>query len=173
MKAVTVFGSGTVRPSSASWADAFEIGKLLAESKLTVVNGGYAGVMEASAKGAKASGGHTIGVTAGEFEGSTANSCLDKELRMPTWRERLHKLVELGDGFVVLDGGIGTLTELMVVLEMHKNGLHRKPIAVLGAEINRLLEAMKRNPEIRYPQNLFQASRPGEAVDFLLEQLSG
>lgn len=171
MKTVTVFGSGTVQPSSTSWALAFETGKLLGAAGVAVINGGYAGVMEASAKGARECGGKTIGVTTDEFPGISKNKFITEEIRLPTWRERLHRLIELGDGFIVCDGGTGTMTELMVVLEMHKNGLHQKPVAVLGTQMNQLLNAMGQNPEVKYPENLFRTDEPRQAVNFLLKEL--
>jgi len=50
-----------------------------------------------------------------------------------THSERLHKLIELGDAYVVLKGSTGTLVELALVWEyMNKSLLQEKPIIVVG-----------------------------------------
>ena len=50
---VTIFGSSLPGPESAAYAEARRLGQLLAESGFQVANGGYAGLMEASARGAR------------------------------------------------------------------------------------------------------------------------
>lgn len=170
-KQVTVFGSGTVQEGSREWQQAYEVGSLLAKSGFTVVNGGYGGTMAASAQGAKEAGGSTVGVTTDEFSGSVKNESIDQEIRKSTWRERLHELIALGDGYVVLDGGTGTLTELMVVWEMVNKHLHLKPIAIVGRHMQSLVNALKQNPEVRVPKALHFVSSPKDACDYLKEFL--
>ena len=88
--------------------------------------------MEAVSRGAKETGGQTLGVTA-EFFRSHANEWIDEEVRVKTWHERLFELVRRGDAYVTCPGGTGTLAELAVVWEMlNKGAMARKPFAVLG-----------------------------------------
>ncbi len=47
---VTVFGSSAPKEGEPAWEQAFNIGKRLAEQKITVMTGGYAGTMEASSQ---------------------------------------------------------------------------------------------------------------------------
>ncbi|OGX06801.1 MAG: hypothetical protein A3G87_06965 [Omnitrophica bacterium RIFCSPLOWO2_12_FULL_50_11] len=170
-KTVTVFGSGGIQEGSQQWRQAYEVGSFLAKAGFVVVTGGYGGAMTASAQGAKDAGGTTIGVTTNEFSGSVKNEFIDREIRMPTWRERLHELVRLGDGFVVLDGGTGTLAEFMVVWEMENKHLHAKPIAVLGCQMQSFISALKQNPEVRIPKALYLVSTPEAARDYLKASL--
>jgi len=114
---VTIFGGSRFREGDKEYELACELGGKLAKAGYTVCNGGYGGVMEASARGAKEAGGKTVGVTTGEF-GGPANLWIHEEIRMKKWVKRLFKLIELGDAYVVLDGGTGTLVELFVVWEM-------------------------------------------------------
>ena len=131
-KIVTVFGSSRPLPGDADYEEARELGKELARYGLAICCGGYGGVMEAAARGAKEAGGKTYGVTA-EFFVSTVNEWIDVEVRKKTWQERLFSLIELGDGFVACKGGTGTLAELAVLWEMlNKAVLPTKPFVVCG-----------------------------------------
>lgn len=168
---IAVFGSGTIKKDSRAWKEAFEAGFLLAKAGCTVMNGGYGGAMLASAEGAKAGGGKTIGITTAEFLGSKKNPFIDEEIRTSLWRKRLHQLIERADGFVVLDGGTGTLAELMVVWETLAKRLHRKPIVILGNRMRSLVQFLRRNPEVTFPRGLYLAKTPRQAVRFLSKRL--
>lgn len=172
-KTIAVFGSGTVKENSSVWKEAYQVGFLLAKAGFTIVNGGYGSTMLASAKGAKDAMGETIGVTTDEYadQGARKNQFIDREIRVPTWRERLFKLMDLGDGFVVLNGGTGTLVELATAWEMAAKGFHDKPIVVLGRHMKSVVRALKSNSEVIVPQKLRSVSTPKAAVQYLLRHL--
>lgn len=131
-KIVTVFGSSRPRQGDADYEEARELGKELAQFGFAVCCGGYGGVMEAVARGAKEAGGKTYGVTT-EFFVSKVNEWIDVEVRKNSWQERLFSLIEMGDGFVACKGGTGTLAELAVLWEMlNKAVMPGKPFAVCG-----------------------------------------
>jgi uncharacterized protein (TIGR00730 family) len=113
---------------------------------MTVVTGGYNGVMEAVSRGAKETGGHVIGVTveviARNFE-RVPNAYLDQEVKTVALLERIDRLVELGAAYVVLPGGAGTLAELGIVWNLALLGaLHGKPLVVVGNGWQRVLRTM-------------------------------
>lgn len=146
MTAITIFGSSRVNPDSDEYAAAIELGRALAARGLTVVTGGYNGVMEAVSLGAKQCGGHVIGVTvdviARNFE-RLPNAYVDQEVKTAALLERIDKLVELGAAYVVLPGGAGTLVELGVVWNLALLGaLHGKPLVVVGNGWRRVLQTM-------------------------------
>ena len=58
---ISVFGSGSVLYESSAYATAQELGRLIAEAGYKTQTGGYGGVMEAAARGAKQAGGDSIG----------------------------------------------------------------------------------------------------------------
>ena len=169
---IAVFGSGKIKKDSRAWKEASETGFLLAQSGFNVMNGGYGGSMTASAEGAKQANGKTIGVTTDEFVGSKKNQFIDQEIRVLSWHERLHQLAELADGFVVLDGGTGTLTEMMVVWEMLNKSLHKKPVAILGHFMHSLVRFLKRNPEVSVPREFHLVKTPEDAVQFISKKLT-
>jgi uncharacterized protein (TIGR00730 family) len=119
IKTVSVFGTSKAMPGEAVFAMAEELGRMLAENGFTVANGGYGGTMLAGAKGAASVGGRVIGVTCTAFKRGRANEYITEEISTSCLSERLAKLIELGDAYIVLPGGTGTLLELADVWE-HK-----------------------------------------------------
>lgn len=141
-----MFGGSRVEPDSDEYIAARELGRALAQSGLTVVTGGYNGVMEAVSRGAKEIGGHVIGVTveliAKNFE-RVPNAYVDQEVKTAALLERIDKMVELGGGYVVLPGGAGTLAEFGIVWNLALLGaLHGKPLVVVGNGWARVLQTM-------------------------------
>jgi uncharacterized protein (TIGR00730 family) len=117
MKTVTIFGSALPPEHSLVYGEARRLGRLLAQAGFTVCNGGYSGVMEASARGAREAGGHTIGVTC-QIWPQPPNPWIAEEVRTRSFPERLMTLIERGDAYLVLPGGTGTLAELAVAWEI-------------------------------------------------------
>jgi uncharacterized protein (TIGR00725 family) len=168
---VTIFGSSTPRPGSDDYLTAYECGKLLAEAGFTVCNGGYAGTMEAAAKGARASGGNTIGVTVSDWP-RKANDWVQQEIKAGDLAERLAKLIELGDAYVVLRGGTGTLLEFAYVLELiNKDFIRKKPIVLLGVSWNGVMDSLRQEPiseRQKDTSKLVRSARtPAELVRYL------
>ena len=144
MKTVTIFGSSLPGEGSAAYAEARRLGRLLAEGGFAVCNGGYGGLMEASARGAREAGGHTLGVTC-ELWTSQVNPWIVEEIRTPSFFERLTTLIERGDAYIVLPGGTGTLAELALVWEMmNKSALAKTVWAKTAAGHEPVLAACHR-----------------------------
>jgi len=131
-KIITVFGSSRPHDGDSQYAVARALGAALAAKGFTVCSGGYGGVMEAVSRGAKESGGRTLGITSTFFR-MHANQWIDEETSVPTWQGRLFALIDRADGLIVCPGGTGTLVELAVVWEMlNKRAMPPKPFAILG-----------------------------------------
>jgi uncharacterized protein (TIGR00730 family) len=133
-KTVTIFGTGKAGPDDATYMLAYQTGKLLAEAGFIIANGGYGGTMLAAAKGAAEAGGEIIGVTCSAFKGSRANEYVTREIVARSLDERLDTLIKLGDSYVVLPGGTGTLLELAKIWELKNKGFLEKdkPIILVG-----------------------------------------
>ena len=128
-KTITVFGSSRPKRGEEKYETAFKLGKLLAENNFNVCTGGYYGIMEAVSKGASGNGVEIIGITVKDWNKS-ANQFLTKELKCDTLFERITKLIEIGDAFIILEGGTGTLLELSAVWELaNKDLMNLKPVA--------------------------------------------
>lgn len=141
-KTVTVFGSGNVAQLSPAYKTAFELGQVIANAGWALCNGGYGGTMEAAAQGAKKAGGHTIGVTCKLFRRGGPNQYIQQEVPTFDLLQRLNTLVRLGDAYVVLPGGTGTMLELALVWELFNKGLIRaeRPIICVGDHWRPLVE---------------------------------
>jgi len=128
-KTITVFGSSKPVETDEQYKLAYELGSLLAKNGFHVCTGGFFGIMEAVSKGAVENGAEAIGIIVDHW-GGAANKFVTKEIKCNTLFERINKLIETGDGFVILQGGTGTLLELAAVWELSNKGLmDNKPIA--------------------------------------------
>lgn len=154
MKTVTVFGSSLPAEGSAAYLEAQRLGRLLAEAGFAVCNGGYGGLMEASARGAREVGGHTIGITCVIWP-RPANPCIVEEFRTQSFPERLMTLVERGDAYIVLPGGTGTLAELALTWElMNKGSLARtvggrKPLLVAAPYWQPVIDCLRQEGQLK------------------------
>jgi hypothetical protein len=152
MKIVSVFGGAAPKPGTAPYAEAVEMGRLLAVAGYTVATGGYGGVMEGASRGAVEAGGHAIGVTCTLIEnwgeGLAANQWIKEEIRFDSLRERLFHLVSFCDAAVALSGGIGTLSEISFLWSMAQTGeIPRKPLILVGPIWRETLQAFLKESE--------------------------
>ena len=133
---VSVFGGSQPKEGEAAYAEAMELGQLLAERGHIVLTGGYIGTMEAVSRGARTAGGHVIGVTCEDIEvwrPIKANAWVVEEIRKKTLMERLHALIHESDAALALPGGPGTLAEISVMWNlMIVESLHRRPLVLIG-----------------------------------------
>ncbi len=140
---VTVFGSSRPRRGEPEYDLAYILGKELAQKGFTVCNGGYGGIMEASARGAKDAGGKTIGVITDIFP-KKANDWIDTTISTKTLVERMMTLISSGVAYVIMKGGTGTLLELAAVWEfMNKGIIKERPIVVLGEFWDGVINTLK------------------------------
>ena len=148
MKTVAVFGSSRRDPNSPLWAEAYELGKLLATAGYTVLSGGYGGSMGAVSRGAWDAGGHVIGVTCATFDPYPCNEWLREEIKAPTLMARLATMIERSDAFVSLRGGIGTLSEVTLIWSLLQTRELKAPLMLLGADWQALVDAMQQHTDL-------------------------
>ncbi len=140
---IAVFGSSRPQAGSGRYEEARAVGHALACAGYTIVTGGYRGVMEAASRGAIEAGGTTIGVTTAFFDSKSlkSNDYVDTEIKTPTYAERLLKLTEISDGYVVMRGGSGTLNELFFSWELEKNtSIPPRPLVLYGSQWKRIID---------------------------------
>jgi uncharacterized protein (TIGR00725 family) len=134
---ITIFGGSQPKEGTPAYAEAYELGKLLARGGHAVLTGGYIGTMEAASHGASEAGGHVIGITCSDIEDWRAikpNQWIKEERRHKTLQERLNGLIEGCDAAIALPGGPGTLTEIALMWNlMIVNALPAKPLILIGA----------------------------------------
>jgi len=139
---VSVIGSGAEHENRAA-----EVGRLLAESGVTVVTGGLGEVMAAASRGAKSAGGTTIGVLPSETRDGL-NEWVDHVVVSGIGHARNLGVVASGDAVIAVGGGYGTLAEIGLALTLGR------PVVVL---------------EPGWPvEGTQRAETPAEAVEFAL-----
>jgi uncharacterized protein (TIGR00730 family) len=149
---ITVFGGSRPKEGDASYAEAYELGKLLALAGHTVLTGGYVGTMEAVSRGANEAGGHVVGVTSTDIEAwrsTRANAWVQEERHFATMQERLNELVLACDAAIALPGGPGTLTEIALTWNlMIVDSIPPKPLILVGAGWQSVMEAFYHSLEV-------------------------
>ena len=127
---VTVFGGAFDDKNTKEYKDSLLIGNILAEKNYTVKCGGYYGIMEAVSKGVYEKNGNVIGITCKSFNSIKANEYLSENILADNIYERLKLLITDTDIFIIQKGGIGTLSELFLTLDIIRK-LKNKPKVIL------------------------------------------
>jgi uncharacterized protein (TIGR00730 family) len=120
---VTVFGSARTRPDEATYQQAVEFGKAMAEQKWLVVTGAASGIMEAGHVGAGRE--HSMGLNIMLPFEQYANPIIagdSKLVHMKYFFTRKLMFVKECDAVVCLPGGFGTLDEGLEVLTLLQTG---------------------------------------------------
>jgi len=171
-KIITIFGTSRARPGDSIYKLAYESGMLLAKAGFTIANGGYGGTMLAAAEGAAEAGGEVIGVTCSAFKSSRANEYVTREIATNSLDERLDTLVKLGEAYIVLPGGTGTLLELAKVWELKNKGFLNadKPIILLGGFWKPLVELIETD-DADSSSYVKLADEPKRAVEMIIKSL--
>lgn len=154
IKNIAFFGDANISETDETYTQAFEVAEALAKEGYVIVNGGGPGVMEAATSGAVKGGGKTISVTfdpigAVGYEGRYLKNVTDTEVVTTNYIERMFKLLEYGDIFIIFKGGSGTVSEFGTswVLAKLYFGKH-KPIILYGHFWAEILDVLRKNLNI-------------------------
>ena len=131
---ICVFGASGSELRQDYFDAAAALGRALALQGHSLVFGaGDSGLMGACARAAAGEGAEIIGVAPRFFDepGVLYPHCT-RLILTETMRERKALMEELGEAFLVMPGGIGTLEEFFEVLTLRQLGRHDKPIALLN-----------------------------------------
>jgi predicted Rossmann-fold nucleotide-binding protein len=152
-KVITIFGTSRAKDGDKAFELAYKLGRLCAEAGFVIANGGYSGTMLAAAKG--------------------ANEFITEEIKTENLTQRVAKLIEIGDAYVVLPGGTGTLLELAEIWELTNKGFINpaKPIILIQDFWRPLVELMA-SDDAASRECVRLAGSAEEAVKILKECLS-
>ena len=132
---VSIFGSARTKPDHPHYKKAIDIARRFTEEGYGIITGGGPGVMEAGNKGAKISGGTSVGLNIELPFEQHHNPYIDddKSLDHRYFFVRKVMFVKYAQAFVVLPGGFGTMDELFEVLTLIQTGkITRVPIVLVG-----------------------------------------
>ncbi|MER7795848.1 TIGR00730 family Rossman fold protein [Microbacterium sp. NPDC096154] len=132
LRRVTVFTGSSSGVDPAYARAAVDVGQAFAARGIGVVyGGGNVGLMGAVSTAARQAGADVHGVMPEALvDKERAHPNLTSFEIVPDMHARKMRMAELGDAFVALPGGIGTLEEFFEVWTWLQLGIHRKPVAV-------------------------------------------
>ncbi|HSW55239.1 MAG TPA: LOG family protein [Ignavibacteriaceae bacterium] len=170
-KIITIFGSSKPINNEEQYLTAYNLGKNLTLNGFDICTGGFNGIMEAASKGAVEGGGEAIGVTV-DLWGRHINEYITREIKCNTLLERIDKLIGLGDGFVVLQGGTGTLLELAAAWEyMNKDLMAVKPIVCHSSLWKKITNEM--NEQMKLEGRNADVVKSFDTIEEIVEYLKG
>ena len=152
---------------------AYRTGKLLAENGFVTLTGGGPGLMNEVMRGAFENGGKTIGVRL-NIPGRSHSQYATEHLLFDALNPRQEKLLNLGDAFLSLPGGIGTLYEIVAVLALKRKGEipEGKPLILVDdyfIPYKKLMEKMQEEGFLNhnFGQYFQYVKTPEEAINIL------
>lgn len=131
---------------------AYRLGQLIAAEGWVLLNGGRrAGIMEASARGAREQGGITIGILPDDN-----TTCLSPHIQIPilTGMGSARNYINALSSHVMVAcaGGAGTLSEVALALK------HGRPVILMGMAVSDLFSVYKERGRLK------EVARPEEAI---------
>ena len=131
--AVAMFGSARVAEEHPAYVAARVTARLFAERNWAVITGGGPGVMEAGNRGAREGGGLSVGFNIELPHEQYANEYCDIEYTFKHFYARKVCFVKPSEGFVIFEGGLGTLDEMFEALTLIQTGkVLDFPVVLLG-----------------------------------------
>ncbi|MFQ5888651.1 MAG: LOG family protein [Gemmatimonadota bacterium] len=134
---VTIFGSSRMNAGDPLYADVRRLAKELAGMGCDIVTGGGPGLMQAANEGERL--GDTLqrtrsyGLNVELPHEQMPNPFVEKLYHHKTFFSRLHHFVRLSSAFVVVQGGIGTSLETMLVWQLCQvRHVHDRPLVLVG-----------------------------------------
>jgi len=133
--AVSIFGSARTKPGSREYEAAERIGGKIADAGYAVITGGGPGIMEAANKGARNTGGTSVGLGIELPFEQKLNDHVDIGVSFRYFMVRKTIFVKYSQAFVVLPGGFGTLDELFEAITLVQTSkITRFPIVLFGVD---------------------------------------
>ncbi|WP_394749021.1 LOG family protein [Spongiimicrobium salis] len=170
-----LFGGSGNDQETKEYLETVQIGTLLAKAGYQVKNGGYGGMMEAVSKGVAMAKGTSIGVTCKQVGPEQGNAFLSKTMVTNTLFERLKILMEGTNIFIVQRGGIGTLSEIFLALDIiRKEPLDEQPkLYFIGAIWRPVIAALKATLIPEYEHYLFTVVDDFSAFETVFHKYHG
>ena len=178
MKSITVYCSSSTRIDPAHHEAAQRVGERMAKEDITLVyGGGRIGLMGEVGRAVRAGGGRTEGIiTSFLLSKEQGDQDCDELIVVETMQQRRRILMDRGEGYLVLPGGLGTYEEFFEVLVQRQLGELGGPIALVN--VNGYFDALHVMLEQGIEQGFIRAavrellyfdSCPDAAIDHLMQ----
>lgn len=134
---VAIFGSSRIQATDAIYAEVKELARRLSYMGCDIVTGGGPGLMRAANEGARAGAyrykTRSFGLTILLPLEEQPNPFLDEVAQHNTFFSRLHQFIRLSHAYIVVDGGIGTTLEALMVFQLLQvKMLKDRPLIFVG-----------------------------------------
>ncbi len=147
IKSVCVYCGSSARVDQVYKDAAVELGQAIAANHWDVVyGGGRVGLMGLVADSALAAGSKVVGIIPQHIQAREIEHTDLSELHIvDSMHIRKQMMVDKGDAFVILAGGLGTLDEFFEILTWKQLGLHDKPVVMVNINgyWTKMVEAIK------------------------------
>lgn len=174
---ITVFGSARFKEGHPYYEMTRKAAGEFSKLGFTILTGGGPGLMEAANRGAKESGGRSVGCNIQLPSEQHPNPYLDKWVNIRLFFVRKILLVKYSFAFVVMPGGFGTMDEFFEALTLIQTSKIRNfPVIIMGKgyhqELLKYLGHMKANGTINEKdEKLFLVTDDiAEAVNLIREK---
>ena len=178
INSVCVYSASSTKIDPVYFRAAEELGRLLAEHRIRLINGaGSIGLMRSVADAVLKNGGEVTGVIPRFMvEQNWHHTGLTELIEVESMHERKRKMADLSDGIIALPGGCGTLEELLEIITWKQLGLYLNPIIIINVNgfFDPLLEMLEKAIEENFMRqqhgDIWKVARtPEEAVKLLYE----
>jgi TIGR00730 family protein len=134
IKTITVYAASSSQIDTVYNDTANRLGRLLAEHRITCVNGaGWKGLMGVLSESVLENGGQVCGVIPRFMvEEGWGNNSLTEMVVTETMHERKETMARMSDACIALPGGVGTMEELLEIITWKQLGLYSHPIVILN-----------------------------------------
>ncbi len=153
---VSIFGSARVKPEDALYEEVKTLSSRLSAMGCDIVTGGGPGLMQAANEGENLGDPEnktrSIGIRVELPFEQGANPYVEKSFLHQTFFSRLHHFLHLSDAFIIVNGGIGTALETLMVWQLLQVGhIDNVPLVFVGEMWRDLVAWAQRNMSEHQP----------------------
>ena len=176
IQSVCTYCASSTKIAPCYFQAAEELGRLLAQEKIQIINGaGNIGLMAAISDAALQAGGKVTGVIPHfMIEQGWNHIGLTQTIAVENMHERKQTMADLSDAVIALPGGCGTLEELLEIITWKQLGLYLNPIVILNTNhffdplFNMLDKAIAENfMRNQHGKIWLVADEPAEAIQLI------
>lgn len=176
IQSVCTYCASSTKIAPCYFQAAEELGRLLAQEKIQIINGaGNIGLMAAISDAALQAGGKVTGVIPHfMIEQGWNQTGLTQTIAVENMHERKQTMADLSDAVIALPGGCGTLEELLEIITWKQLGLYLNPIVILNTNhffdplLNMLDKAIAENfMRNQHGKIWLVADEPAEAIQLI------
>lgn len=176
IQSVCTYCASSTKIAPCYFQAAEELGRLLAQEKIQIINGaGNIGLMAAISDAALQADGKVTGVIPHfMIEQGWNHTGLTQTIAVENMHERKQTMADLSDAVIALPGGCGTLEELLEIITWKQLGLYLNPIVILNTNhffdplLNMLDKAIAENfMRNQHGKIWLVADEPAEAIQLI------